>query len=48
VDIAVTKNGKPNLDVKKNWIDTVVTSCGIRDTESGAYPAVAISGSGFF
>ena len=48
VDIAVTKNGKRNLDVKKNWIDTAVTSCGTKDTESGPYPATAIFGSGFF
>jgi hypothetical protein len=48
VDIAVTKNGKPNLDVKRNWIETAATSCGIKDTQSGPYPVATISGSGFF
>jgi hypothetical protein len=48
VNIAVTKNGKPNLDVKRNWIETAATSCGIKDTGSGPYPAVAFIGSGFF
>jgi outer membrane protein W len=48
VDIAVTKNGLPNLDVKKIWIDTAATSCGIKVTQSGPYPAAWILGNGVF
>jgi|WetSurMetagenome_2_1015567.scaffolds.fasta_scaffold12157_7 hypothetical protein len=48
VDIAVTKNGKPNLDVKKIWIDTAATSCGIKVTQSDTYPVAWIFGNGVF
>jgi len=47
VDIAVTKNGKPNLDVKKIWIDTAATSHGIKVTQSAPYPVAWILGNVF-
>jgi hypothetical protein len=48
VDIAVRKNGLPNLDVRKIWIDAVATSDGIKVTQSGPYPVARVFGNGVF
>lgn len=48
VDIAVTKNGYINLDVKKIWIDTTVkTSAGAKVTDLDINPVVWGIGYGF-
>ena len=40
MDIAVKKNGYINLDVKRIWIDTEATSCGVKVTEPTINPVV--------
>ncbi|HRK78881.1 MAG TPA: OmpW family outer membrane protein [Thiobacillus sp.] len=47
VDIAVTKNGYINLDVKKIWIDTDVKSNGVKLTHLDINPWVWGIGYGF-
>ena len=47
VDIAVTKNGYINLDVKKIWIDTAVKSGGVKLTTLDIDPVVWGVGYGF-
>lgn len=47
VDIAVTKNGYINLDVKKIWIDTDVKSNGVKLTNLEIDPVVWGIGYGF-
>lgn len=47
VDIAVTKNGYINLDVKKIWIDTDVKSGGVKLTNLEINPVVWGIGYGF-
>ena len=47
VDIAVTKNGYINLDVKKIWIDTDVKSGGVKLTNLDINPVVWGIGYGF-
>lgn len=48
VDIAVTKNGYINLDVKKIWIDTTVkTAAGVKVTDLDIDPVVWGIGYGF-
>jgi outer membrane protein len=47
VDIAVSKNGYINLDVKKIWIDTEVTAGGVKLTDLGIDPVVWGIGYGF-
>ncbi|KVW98900.1 OmpW/AlkL family protein [Thiobacillus denitrificans] len=47
VDIAVTKNGYINLDVKKIWIDTDVKSGGVKLTTLDIDPVVWGIGYGF-
>ena len=48
VDIAVKKNGYSNLDVKRIWIDTEATSCGVEATEPDLNPMAGLVGSGVF
>ena len=48
MDIAVTKHGLSNLDVKRNWSDPAATSDGLSIPEPDAYPAVAFRGPGLF
>jgi len=47
VDIAVTKNGYINLDVKKIWIDTDVKNNGVKLTTLEINPVVWGIGYGF-
>ncbi|MDP3123181.1 MAG: OmpW family outer membrane protein [Thiobacillus sp.] len=48
VDIAITKNGYINLDVKKIWIDTTVkTAAGVKVTNLDINPVVWGIGYGF-
>jgi len=47
VDIAISKNGYINLDVKKIWIDTEVKAGGVKLTDLGIDPVVWGIGYGF-